>query len=205
MQLTALEQVELLRNVRFALIIAPEDMAYEVELVGRSIKLDQAIYQPLVEALADQPRSLRELMGHPDLRKLDFSTILQAIKILISTYHVTPALSEAEAERRKQATRGLNEAILKRARFGADTQTLASPITASGIDVSRSEQLFLLAHLRKVDPVPFIWSILQVQGEKLIKDGQVLASPEANQAELKVQAQQFKASRLPLFQKLGLV
>jgi SAM-dependent methyltransferase len=50
-QLTALEQVELLRQVRFALIIDPAEMEYEVDLVGRSIKLDQAIYQPLVEAV----------------------------------------------------------------------------------------------------------------------------------------------------------
>ena len=59
--------------------------------------------------------------------------------------------------------------------------------------------------MRQVDPVPFIWNILQVQGEKLIKDGKVLDSPEANQAELRIQAQRFADLRLPLLERLGLV
>ncbi|MGB3308815.1 MAG: methyltransferase regulatory domain-containing protein [Nodosilinea sp.] len=204
-KITALEQVERLSNFRFALTIAPDDMEYDVDLVGRSIKLDQAIYRPIVEALAKKPRTLRDLMGHADLKRLDFATILQAVKILISTYHITPALPEADEDRRRKSVVGLNQAILKRARFGTDTQILASPVTASGIEISRAEQLFLLAYLRQIDPVKFVWSILQVQGEKLIKDGQVLETPEANQAELRVQAQRFMDLRLPLFQRLGLV
>ncbi|MGF1458313.1 MAG: methyltransferase regulatory domain-containing protein [Leptolyngbyaceae cyanobacterium] len=204
-RLGALEQVEQLSQVYFALIINPEEMAYEVDLVGRSIKLEQAIYEPIVAAFATQPRSLRELMRHPDLKQLDFVTICQALKILISTYQVTPALPPAEAARRRTATTALNQAILRRSRFGADTQVLASPVTASGIDVSRSEQLFLLAHLRQADPVAFVWSLLQVQGEKLIKDGEVLATAAANQAELAAQAQQFQQQRLPLFQQLGIL
>ncbi|MBE9124868.1 MULTISPECIES: class I SAM-dependent methyltransferase [unclassified Coleofasciculus] len=204
-KLTALEQVELLSNFRFALIIDPEEMEYEVDLVGRPIKLDEPIYQPIISALAEQPRTLRELMGHTDLKRLEFATILQALKILISTYHVTPALPAEEEDYRRETVIGLNRAILKRARFGADTQILASPVTASGIDISRPEQLFLLAYLRKADLVQFVWSILQVQGEKLIKEDQVLESPEANQAELKAQAQNFMEQRLPLFQRLGLI
>jgi SAM-dependent methyltransferase len=204
-KLSALEQVEQLSHTYFALIIDPAEMEYEVDLVGRAIKLDEAIYRPMIEALADGPQTLRDLMKQADLKQLDFATILQALKILISTYHVTPALSPLGERDRRQSVAGLNQAILKRARFGADTQILASPVTASGIDVSRPEQLLMLAYLRQADPVKFVWSILQVQGEKLLKDGQVLESPEANLAELKAQAEEFTAERLPLFQRLGLV
>jgi SAM-dependent methyltransferase len=204
-RLSALEQVEQLSHRHFALIIDPAEMEYEVELVGRAIKLDQAIYQPMIEALADGPQTLRGLMKRPELKQRDFATLFQAIKILIATYHVTPALPPETESDRRTAIAGLNQAILKRARFGADTQMLASPITTSGIDVSRPEQLFLLAHLRQADLVPFVWSILQVQGEKLLKEGVVLESPEANLTELQAQAQGFLAERLPLFQQLGLV
>jgi hypothetical protein len=204
-KLSALEQVEQLSHTYFALIIDPAEMEYEVDLVGRAIKLDAAIYRPMIETLADGPQTLRDLMKQADLKQLDFATILQALKILISTYHVTPALSPLGERDRRQAVAGLNQAILKRARFGADTQILASPVTASGIDVSRPEQLLMLAYLRQADPVKFVWSILQVQGEKLLKDGQVLESPAANLAELKAQAEEFTAERLPLFQRLGLV
>jgi len=204
-QLAVLEQVELLSTVRFALLVLPEEIEYEIDLAGSALKLNEAIYQPLVAALAERPRTLRELMRQPALTKLDFASILQALKILIATYNVAPALSEAAEDQRKQSVADLNAAILKRARFGADTQVLASPIIGSGVDVSRSTQLFLLAHLRQVDPIPLIWNILQVQGEKLIKDDRVLESLEANQAELRRQAQLFEDSRLPLLRQLGLV
>lgn len=202
-KLTGLEQVELLSKSRFALMVRPEDIEYEIELIDRQIKLDETIYKPLIAALAEGPQTLRELMKKPALTALDFSSICQALKILITDYSVAPALPENE--HRRDAIAKLNAAILNRARFGADTQVLASPIIGSGIDISRSEQLFLLAHMRKVEPVQFIWTILQVQGEKLLKDGQVLESPEANQAELKKQAQHFANVRLPLLQRLGLV
>jgi hypothetical protein len=180
-------------------------MEYEVDLVSRTIKLDQAIYQPIIEVLADGPQTLRSLMKQPDLTQRDFATILQALKILMATYHVTPALSPITERDRRAPVAELNQTILKRARFGADTQILASPVTASGIDVSRPEQLFLLAHRRQADPVKFVWSILQVQGEKLLKEGEVLKSPEANLTELQTQAKEFAEQRLPLFQRLGLV
>ena len=201
----ALEQVELLSNFRFALVVNPEEIEYEIDLVGRPIRLDEKIYKPLIAALTEKPQTLRELMRLPDLTKLDFASILQALKILMANYSVAPALSEAGEAERQQAVASFNAAVLKRARFGADTQILASPITGSGIDISRSEQLLLLAHMRQGDPVRFIWNILQVQGERLLKDGKPLDTPEANQAELKAQIQRFREIRLPLLTRLGLI
>ena len=204
-KLPALEQVELLSNLRFALVVSPEEIEYETDLVGRPIRLDQKIYDPLIAALAERPQTLRELMRQPALTKLDFASILQALKVLMTSYSVVPALSEEREAERKESVASFNAAVLKRARFGADTQILASPTTGSGIDISRAEQLLLLAHLRQGDPVQFIWNILQVQGERLIKDDKPLESPEANQAELKEQIQRFKETRLPLLKHLGLV
>ncbi|MEQ9360056.1 class I SAM-dependent methyltransferase [Coleofasciculus chthonoplastes] len=204
-KLSALEQVELLRNFRFALVVNPEDIEDEIDLVGRPMRLDEKIYQPLIAALAERPQTLRELMQQPSLTKLDFASILQALKILMTNDSAVPALPEEGEEERKESVTRFNTAVLNRAIFGADTPILASPTTGSGIDISRSEPLLLLAHLRQENPVQFIWNILQVQGEKLIKDGKHLDSPEANQAELKEQIQRFKETRLPLLKRLGLV
>jgi ubiquinone/menaquinone biosynthesis C-methylase UbiE len=204
-KLTGLEQVELLRESRFALVIPPDEVEYETELADRAVKLDPAIYQPIINALAEGPKTLKALMREPTLTKLDFATIFQALKILISDYTIVPALSEAAEAARRDAIASLNDAILKRSRFGADTQILASPVTGTGIDISRSEQLFLLAHLRQGDAVQYLWNVLQVQGEKLIKDDRVLETPEENRAELTLQYQRFCRVRLPLFKQLGIL
>jgi SAM-dependent methyltransferase len=208
-KLPVLEQVELLRSIPFALVMSLTEIEYQIELAGRDIKLDKTIYQPLVTTLAHQPQTLKALMQQPALAPCDFASILQALKILMIAGAIAPALPEFELknhqQHHQQRVADFNAAVLKRARFGADTQVLASPIIGSGIDMSRAEQLFLLAHLRKVDPVQFIWNILQVQGERLMKEDQVLESAEANQAELRQQAQQFTDIRLPFLQQLQLM
>lgn len=204
-KLAPLEQAELLSQFRFVLLVLPEEIEYEIELVGKPIQLDPAIYQPLIAALSDRPQTLRELMQHPQLKQLGFATLWQALKILISIDCVAPALSAAADADRQTIVERLNAAVLKRSRFGADTPVLASPLTGSGVSIDRSEQLFLLAYLRNADPVQFISQVLQVQGERLTKDGEVLESLEANQAEISRQAERFLTERLPLFERFGLV
>ena len=203
--LAPLEQAEQLSQLKFALLILPEEMEYEIELVGRSIRLDRAIYQPLVALLAEAPRTLRELMQQPSLRALDFAALWQALKILIATDCVAAVVPTAEPSQRQTQIEQFNAVLLKRSRFGGETQILASPITGGGIPISRSEQLFLLAHQRDREPVPFVMQILQAQGERLVKEEQPLNSPEEIQTELEHQVERFTTTRLPLFQRLGLV
>ena len=203
-RLSALEQGEYLSKMRFALIIDPDTIDKEPELAGQPIPLKQEIVQPIVAALADRPQTLRALIQQPSLARLDFASVLQTLNLLVATCAVVPALPQDHEDERHQAIAGLNTEILKRSRFGADTQVLASPMTGSGIEISRPEQLFLLAHQCGADPAPFIWTILQLQGAKLMKEDNVLETPEENIAELNKQARHFKASRLPTFQRLGL-
>ncbi|MGA0198313.1 MAG: methyltransferase regulatory domain-containing protein, partial [Prochlorotrichaceae cyanobacterium] len=204
-KLTPLEQIEWISKMRFVLLASPDEIRYEVQLAGRSIQLDPGIYTPLIVALGDHPQTLRNMMKQPDLARMGFASLFQALKILITLGYVAPALSADGGNDRAETIANFNMAVLQRARFGLETPILASPITGSGVEVSRTEQLFLLALSRGVDPVSFTWTILEVQGEKLIKADQVLESPEENQVELKQQFEEFERVRLPLLKRLGIV
>ena len=47
-----------------------------------------------------------------------------------------------------------------------------------------------------------MWNVLATQGQRVIKEGKTLDTPEENLAELTTQATQFMERRLPLLQAL---
>jgi hypothetical protein len=100
-------------------------------------------------------------------------------------------------------TRSLNANILERApASAAHTEYLASPVTGGGISVNRIVQLFLVARVQgkktSKEWAQFTWQILQAQGQRLLKDGAPLQSPEENIAEIERQASEFERLRLPV-------
>jgi len=81
-------------------------------------------------------------------------------------------------------------------------------VTGGGIGANRMEQLFLLA-LRdgKGEPsdwAKFGWAILSGQGQRVIKDGKALETPEQNLQHLSAQAAEFARKRLPILKALGI-
>ena len=83
---------------------------------------------------------------------------------------------------------------------------LVSPLTGSGVQVSRFEHLFLLAITEGAnDPAQFAataWAVLSQQGQRIIKDGVTLGSTEQSLAELTAQAAAFKDTKLPILRAL---
>jgi hypothetical protein len=101
----------------------------------------------------------------------------------------------------------LNANILERApASAAHTEYLASPVSGGGIPVNRIIQLFLLARAEgrstSKEWAQFTWQIIQGQGQRILKDGVALQTPEENLAELERQASEFERLRLPVLAAL---
>ena len=75
-------------------------------------------------------------------------------------------------------------------------------MTGGGILIYRIVQLFLLARAQgkktSKEWVKFTWQVIQAQGQRLLKDGAPLQSPEENLAEIERQASEFERLRLPV-------
>jgi hypothetical protein len=67
--------------------------------------------------------------------------------------------------------------------------------------------ILALAQNRKApaDLARFVWDILAAQGQKIVKDGAPLETPEDNIAELTIQAQTFADKQLPILKALQVV
>ncbi len=194
----------LLRNFRFALTSPKEEVPLEVTFPIGKCKLVPDIYQPIIDTLAKGPATLGDLATLPALSKLDSSRLVQAMMIMVSGGHVSPALAAEGDAARKQVSDRMNGVVMERSAWSDDLKTMASPVVGSGVPVNRLDALFMLAHRNKKDPASFAWDILAPQGVKFLREGQQLKTPEENLAEMSVRAKDFDTKRRPIYRNLGI-
>jgi SAM-dependent methyltransferase len=207
--LAAADRQALLSQQTFVLIVDPADIPMTARLPRGEVALHEDVYRPVIETLAEDsfaPKPLSRIKAHPKLQALRFGTVLQAVLVLTGLRHVQPAQAAgSEARARCEA---LNRRLMERARSERDLRWLASPVTGGGIAVSRMQQLCLL-HLKRggkkdaAEMATSIWKIFLREGERLLKDGKRLESPEENLARLTAQAATFVEKQLPLLEGLG--
>lgn len=198
---------ELLRSIRVVLGTPREDVALKVMGSLGEANLNEDVYLPLLDLLADhKPRTLADVSAQ--LKNLSFAQLLQASMVLTGAGHLHPAQDEESNQTAKKATAAINKAILSRARANGDIQYLSSPVTGGGIVVSRFQQLFLLAKQngRKTPDewAKFAWDLLAAQGQRILIEGKTLETAEENLAELARQAKVFKDKQLSVFSALGI-
>jgi hypothetical protein len=208
-RLSRLNQGEALRSQAFVLTSHPDDIPMTVTGALGEANLQEAIYRPVIEVLADEnyaPKTIGQLEGHAKLKSLNFSLLSEVLLVLTGANHVHPA-QQVSKESHQRCT-ALNRHICNRARGNGDIAYLASPVTGSGILADRFIQLFLLAtqHGKKTtaEQAAFAWECISLQGEFLIKDGKQLETADENLAELTRQAAAFAEKRRPILKSLGI-
>lgn len=206
-KLNPLEQSEALRETRVILVTKRSNIVLKATGALGEAEMNAEVYGPILDSLADyQPKSLRQI--EIDLRASNISLlqILEATIVLTGLGHLCTAQESNVVTKVRKHTGNLNGHLLKLARGSGDIEYLASPVTGSGIQVNRIQQLFLLAlndgAKQPADWAKFAWEILARQDQKLIKEGKQLDSAEDNLAELTEQAARFADDFLPVLKAL---
>jgi len=203
--LTALQAQNMWLDLRFALSTNRADVPTKVKGFLGEANLQADVYEPILDALASSPRTVRQLLTDQKVAALGWAKLQQALVILAGAGHLQPALDEKGDRKRTDKTKVFNTAVMNRAQFSADLQFLASPVTGGGIGVDRFSQLFLLGQQQKqADPVQYVWDVLNRQGQRLVKDGKTLESAEDNTAELRTRYEAFTTKQLPVLKQLGI-
>lgn len=207
-QLSALEQVESLREIKVVLTTPPDYVKFKVSGALGELTLAENLIKPLLELMSNYG-SHRIIDLEYELAKsgINFSQLIDSLMILVGLGHVNPIQENDVIKKIKLQTDSLNENILNRARFDAKINYLVSPATGGGISVGRIAQLFLLAmksgtDVRSEDLSQYAWRILSSQAQKLIKQGQTLETMEENLNELHEQAEDFLKLQLPILKAL---
>ena len=193
-------------NQRFALSTRRTDIELKVKGTLGEATLQPEVYEPVLDKLGDGPKTVRELVADPKIAALGWARMQQAFIVLAGAGHLQPCLPAKDDGRRAESTKSLNQAVMQRAQDSADLQFLASPVTGGGIMVNRFQQLFLKAlDEGKKQPdgwADFVWQMLIAQGQKIVKEGKTLETPEENVAELRAQASSFGEKQLPILKSL---
>lgn len=208
-ELTRKEQTKKLRQQRYMLCGDPEAVSLKIHGAQKEIDLDQAVYTPLLELLADfRPRTMDEMEQALSSKNIKPLQLRQALLVLTHRGEAAPLQDEAVAVRSRERCARLNAFLREQARKSDDIACWASPVTGGGIGLSRIEQLFLDAAAQgNSDPDAWsrhVWSYFAPEGSRALKDGKPLETEAENLAELERLAGEFTEKRLPILKTLGI-
>lgn len=193
-------------GLRLALVVPRNAVPEGVSGAADKVLIQTDVHLPIVDRLAKGPATVAALCAaDARIAALDATTLHEALLLLMGAGVVEPCAPVEGEAARAQSTRRLNRAILERARWSGDIQTLASPVTGNGLHVARHDQLFLLAALEgQADAAAFAAATLAAQGVQVARDGRALTSLDEIRVELGLRYSRFVRDTLPLLRQLGI-
>ena len=199
------ERLRALGRTRFALARPRSRCELKAETPAGELSMQEAAHVPVLDALAAGPMTFDELLRTPGLEMRERDQVRQAVLVMCAIDNVAPALPVAgEKERRKSAAR-FNAFMLTKASSSGAARVLASPVLGSGVMVSQAEQLFLIARLKKLDPVDYASKKILAAGGTVMREGNPVSDKAEIAALLRKNEQEFFAERLPHLIQLGVV
>lgn len=208
-KLNPLEQAEAIRECRVVLVQPRPMVSLKAQGGLGEADLQERAYGPVLDFLADHvPRTFGQIEQAVASKEVNYAQLREIITALIGTGALHLAQDDKTVAKLKPVTDKLNRYLMARARGTNEIGYLASPVTGGAIGITRFPQLFLLARASgRKTPTEWadaVWQILNAQGQRLIKEGKTMDSPDDNLAELRMQAQGFFDGQLPIFKALGI-
>jgi SAM-dependent methyltransferase len=206
-KMSVLDKTEALLIQKVVLTTHRPDVSLKVAGALGEANLTEAIYAPILDFLGDHKvKTLAQIEQAVRDKGVNFAQVTQAVMLLTGAGHIGLVQDENAITKAKKQTDKLNAHLCQKARGSNELTYLASPVTGGGFTVNRFQQLFLLSiAMGKKQPAEWaqeVWQILARQGQKLVKEGKALETPEENIAELTSQAQTFAEKVLPILKAL---
>ncbi len=206
-QANKLEQAEALSQLRVLLTTPRDQVSLKVTGSLGEATMTESIYAPILDQLADhKAKTLGQLEQALITQGIRMPQLLEATLLLSGAGHLAAVQDEETTKKAKRHSDALNTHLMALTRASNDIAFLASPVSGGGINVNRFEQLFLLArsqgHKTPESWAQYVWNLLTLQGQKLVKEGKTIDTPEENLGELARQANEFSEKRLPVMTAL---
>lgn len=205
-KLTAYERSLKISNIPIALITEVHDI--ELKVMGNlgEAQLTKTIYEPLLLELRKHEKiTIGELTMKAE-KFADKAQVLEAVLVLLSKNNIAIAMTDNEVKDAQRSTSALNSHLATEAISKDEVPFLVSPVTLTGLPLSKFERLFLLAlknNCKTPDEIGiYVWNLLAAQGQRVVKDGSTLESSEENLSYITSDAQNFLEKSLGLLKML---
>jgi SAM-dependent methyltransferase len=209
-KLNKLEQGEKLGKERVVLIQPRDDVAFEVSGTLGKLKMQEAIYKPLLDCLADhKPKTISAIEAELKTTGITAAQMVQGLVILTGSGALASAHDDKTIRALKDRTDRLNAHIIAKSRGNSEFHNLASPVTGGGIVVDRFQQLFLAARAggenKPEEWARIAFETLKIQGQRILQDGKTLETDAENRDYLSKMAKTFADKILPVLVALKVV
>lgn len=202
--------MECLEQIGIALIVPRQNVSMKMKLAIGEINVKEDLYAPFIDALAQRPHAIAELLALPAAKGQVLSSMMQMFTMLAASNQASIYFL-GDAARQNAKALALNRALAKRIRYGDDFQVLASPFLGNGIATSTVE--VLTYHLLSSGESPSdigslakkAWQIMAAQGRRMLKAGAPIDGDDENIAELISMIGQILNFKLPVWRQLGIV
>jgi SAM-dependent methyltransferase len=181
-RLSPLAQQERLREIRLVLQVPRAEAVLKIEVPRGEASLDPTVYNPILDALAERPSSIAELLEVSRTLRRD-TTAMEILGILVGSGQVAP-LAEVDAAR--APAQRFNRAVAATAELEEIHRgvALGAPAVGNGLGVSSVALLAygaLAAGARTDDEVgDRIAAVLKKRGETLLREGKPIADKAEN-------------------------
>jgi hypothetical protein len=207
-KLAPAEQQAQWERLRVALAVPRDQIKMKLALPRGTITLTPALYDPVLDALADgQPHTLGELARQLLGPAMQRSQLVEVIRVLVGARMLLPLPEQPPTD--GQAAARLNQHLVQLARHSARIAVLASPQSGGGVPLSRFTQLFIQQYLageHMADGLAkHVHALLQHNRERVVHEGKMMESDAAQLAHLQGMAQLFLHAELPLLQGMDIL
>lgn len=205
LRLSAQDQVQAARAVRFAPLVPRSTIPTSVSFPVGKVDLKPEIYGPLLDQLARGPATFGALIDQAGVSRMPFGALLQAMVIICSQNWAAACLGADGEDQRRVSTDRYNRWVLDQAMHSATLTQLASPVTGGGVTVDRLYQLFMMAEIKGKDPVVTTMTGLRELNQQLLKAGKPLTGEEETLVELGERYDHYRSKLRPIYQGLHLI
>lgn len=199
------ERERQLGETRFSLAVPRDQCRFTLTTAAGEVAMTEEVYAPLLDALANGPRTFDELTRAPELSRRERGQVRQALFGMAALGNVLPALPTDGDEARRTPTSQFNEAALAEAILSGSYATLASPVLGNGVSVSFVDALLLQNQMSGgEEPVVHVQRGMQRAGAKLVLHGKPVEAEEQNRALIEGHVDRFSRDLMPFLTQLGI-
>ncbi|MFC6486426.1 methyltransferase regulatory domain-containing protein [Nitratireductor sp. GCM10026969] len=200
---------ERIRQTRLALVVPQSAVTRDIKIPLGEATLNESFYAPALEALADVPRTVGELM---DLAQADRSTVSprEVLGMLVGSRQALTLPNEVDASA-IGTVRRYNVAHLKAC---ADEARAISALAALGIGSAITVRLFemlayeAIAGGTEVDPASLTeatWEMLKARGDKITNEGKIVEDPAENLKIIRENMEAVVSAAVPIWRRVGAI
>lgn len=205
------ERERLLNDVRLVLTAPTDAIKLKLTTAAGEVALDESIYPAVIESLEKAGAggmTIRELRQHPVLKAQPAAVSLDVGIMLVAIEAAFPIVFDAQDDCSGRAA-VLNRRLSDFNARGFNLDFQVSPSARGAFNVDRIQGSFIDAYadgLRDAEAMARrSWQWLDRLGQKVLKEGKALQTPEENLEQLRSMAADFLKKGIPRYRRLALM